>query len=39
LLEPLVLAVFIESRPAYRGDFIAALARRCSAALLSSPPD
>jgi beta-lactamase class A len=37
--KQLVLAVFIESRPAYRGDFIAALAGRCSAALLSSPPD
>jgi hypothetical protein len=30
----LVLAVFIEANPAYRGDFIARLARACTSALL-----
>lgn len=34
-----VLAAFIESRPAYRGGLIAALARRCSAALLAPATD
>lgn len=33
----IVLAVFIESRPAYRGNFIAALARRSIERLLASP--
>ena len=33
----IVLAVFIESRPAYRGNFIAALARRSIEKLLASP--